>query len=235
VREGEERYYSERVLRMPNGYACYGPSADAPPVGPLPAAANGYVTLGCFNNVRKYSAAVAEAWATILRRVPSARLYLKGLDDEPVRHWWHEWFAERGIERERILLEPSSPPEDLLEYYNQVDLALDTQPYSGGLTTCEALWMGVPVITFPGKTFAGRHSTSHMTNAGYGEFVAADLAGYIDMAVGWSQRLEELAVTRAQMRDRVRKSPLCAAPQFAADLLRLLENAWESVLPAGNA
>ena len=101
---------------------------------------------------------------------------------------------------ERILLEGWSNHDELLATYNRIDVALDTQPYSGGLTTCEALWMGVPTITFPGRTFAGRHSTSHLSNAGYGEFVADDLAGYIEMAVAWSQKIDRLAAARSEMR-----------------------------------
>jgi predicted O-linked N-acetylglucosamine transferase (SPINDLY family) len=126
-----------------------------------------------------------------------------------------------------VLLEGGSPHRELLASYSRVDLALDTQPYSGGLTTCEALWMGVPVVTFPGSTFAGRHSTSHLINAEYEQFVAADLAGYIDLAAAWAVRLAELAAIRQQMRERVRRSPLCDAPRFASDFLALLRQAWE--------
>jgi protein O-GlcNAc transferase len=115
----------------------------------------------------------------------------------------------------------------LMAHYNRIDLALDTQPYSGGLTTCEALWMGVPVITWPGRTFAGRHSVSHLTNAGYPQFIAADREGYVELAVEWANRLEELAVIRAEMRERVRQSPLCDAPRFARDFLAVIRDAWE--------
>jgi protein O-GlcNAc transferase len=126
------------------------------------------------------------------------------------------------------VLEGGSPHRELLASYNHVDLALDTQPYSGGLTTCEALWMGVPVVTFPGRTFAGRHSVSHLSNAGYPQFIAADRPGYIDLAVDWAHRLPELAAIRQQMREQMRRSPLCDAPRFASDLLNLLQQAWES-------
>ena len=86
--------------------------------------------------------------------------------------------------------------------YQRIDLALDTQPYSGGLTTCEALWMGVPVVTCPGQGFASRHSTSHLTNAGLGQFVAADIEGYLELAVDWASRLDELGQLRGQIRQR---------------------------------
>ena len=131
------------------------------------------------------------------------------------------------------MLEGWSPHRELLAAYNRVDLALDAQPYSGGLTTCEALWMGVPVITFPGKTFAGRHSVSHLTNAGYPQFIATDAAGYVDLAVQWAGRLDELAVIRSQMREQVKNSLLCDASRFARDFLAVLRAAWEKRVAAG--
>lgn len=226
VRPGEESWYTETVLRMPNGYACYQPPADAPDVTPLPALTDGQVTFGCFNNPAKYNSQLFDSWVEILRRVPTARLLLKfgWLGDPELQSQLRSEFERRGIARERLLIEAHSPQRDLMATYSRVDLALDTQPYSGGLTTCEALWMGVPVITFPGRTFAGRHSVSHLTNAGYPQFIAADQARYIELAIDWAGRLTDLADIRAQMRDQVRHSPLCDAPQFASCLLTLLSS-----------
>jgi protein O-GlcNAc transferase len=224
VPTGEERWYSEGILRLPQGYACYLPPAHAPPVGPLPALSSGHVTFGCFNNPAKYSPKLFDAWAAILSQLPTARLLLKfgGLDQTSLKSRVHGEFGRRGIDCNRVLLEPMTLHYDALDAYNRVDLALDTQPYSGGLTTCESLWMGVPVITFPNNTFAGRHSTSHLTNAGYPQFVAADWSGYVNLALSWSAQPHLLAQIRSQMRDRVRSSPLCDCRTFAGDLLALL-------------
>jgi predicted O-linked N-acetylglucosamine transferase (SPINDLY family) len=233
VREGEEAFYTERVLRMPHDYVCYGPPNDAPDVTPLPAVAAGRLTFGCFNNAFKLGPSILDAWARILLRVPSSQLLIKNrsLNRAEFRDRLHAHFAQHRIPPQRIMLEAGSPHAELLAAYGRVDLALDTQPYSGGLTTCEALWMGVPVITFPGKTFAGRHSTSHLTNAGLEQFIASDLGGYIELAVEWASRVNELADLRSKMRSWVAGSPLCDATQFAGDLLSLLRqtvflNSW---------
>jgi predicted O-linked N-acetylglucosamine transferase (SPINDLY family) len=230
VAEGEESNYVETVLRMPNGYACYSPPADAPIPSRLPALATGQVTFGSFNNPAKYSAGTLDSWAEMLSRVSGSRLLLKykGLQDAALQSRLRQEFSRRGVDPERILLEGKSPHSELLAKYSRVDLALDTQPYSGGLTTCEALWMGVPVITYAGKTFAGRHSTSHLMNAGYGQFVAKDRESFVSLAVEWANRLDELAIIRSQMRDQVRKSPLCDGPRFARDFLNLLTSVWQS-------
>src|SRR5207248_3701125 len=136
VREGEERCYTESVLRMPHDYICYGPPPNAPPVAPLPAQQAGYVTFGCFNNPAKYAAPTLDAWSEILRRVPMARLFLKysGLNQPDSERRFRGEFVRRGVAENRVLIEGWSQNLEAMARYNQVDLALDTQPYSGGLT-----------------------------------------------------------------------------------------------------
>jgi protein O-GlcNAc transferase len=230
VQPAEESFYTESILRLPNGYACYGPPDDAPPVHSLPAAESGRITFGCFNNPAKYSLRILEAWSAILRRVPSSTLLLKygGLHEPAMQQRLLARLGQFGIEPPRIAFQGWSPHEQLLDVYGQIDLALDTQPYSGGLTTCEALWMGVPVVTYPGATFAGRHATSHLTNAGYSQFVASDVAEYVALAANWATRLDELATIRASMRESMRRSPLCDAVRFANDFLDVLLAAWNA-------
>jgi predicted O-linked N-acetylglucosamine transferase (SPINDLY family) len=132
----------------------------------------------------------------------------------------------RGVPGERIEFQGRSTNLEMMQQYGRVDLALDTQPYSGGLTTCEALWMGVPVICCPGRGFASRHAASHVTNAGYNQFVAENMDQYIEKAVEWADRLDELAVIRGQMRQQVANSPLCDGSAFARDWLALVKTAY---------
>jgi len=170
-----------------------------------------------------------EVWAEVLRRVPRSRLLLKygGLDQPDDQERYRTKLKERGVEPERIQFSGWSETRELLEAYGQMDLALDTLPYSGGLTTCEALWMGVPVITCPGSTFASRHSTSHLMNAGLAEFVAAEREEYVRLAVTWAERVNELAELRAQLRQQMRESKLCDSTTFARDFSSVLERAWQ--------
>jgi protein O-GlcNAc transferase len=225
---GLERYYSERILRLPDGYVCYSPPAYAAEVGALPAAGSGFVTFGCFNNLAKVTPEVIGTWARILGLVPSARLVLKTYQfSEPesatrVR----QAFAECGVGAERVELRGASPHREFMAEYNQIDLVLDPFPYSGGLTTCEALWMGVPTVTLPCETFASRHSTSHLSNVGLEDWVAADLDDYVKLAVTKAADLESLAKLRASLRTRVKASPLCDAPRFGRNLGAALRHAW---------
>jgi predicted O-linked N-acetylglucosamine transferase (SPINDLY family) len=229
VRPGEEAWYSEGVLRLPSSYACFGPPEDAPEVSPLPGAASGRFTFGSFNNPAKLTPRLLDAWASILQRVPESQLLLRfgGLDEPAIQAPIRNRLAGHGITAERIVMEGNSPHTELLAAYGRVDLALDTQPYSGGVTTCEALWMGVPVVTWPGRTFAGRHSTSYLSTAGLAEFVAADVAAYVELAVAWAGRQKDLAALRKSLRQRMRQSPVCDAERFAADWLEVLERAFD--------
>ena len=228
--DGFDSLYSERLLRLPDGYVCYSPPPHAPDVVPLPALTNGFVTFGCFNNLAKITPRVIETWSTILRRIPEARLILKThqLSDRPTADAFLAAFAAHGISANRIEPRGSSGHRAFMGQYGDVDIVLDPFPYSGGLTTCEALWMGVPTITLPGEIFASRHSASHMSNAGLPDWVASSVDDYMNMAVARAGDLTALTDLRARLRDQVRRSPLCDAPRFGRGLGAALRRIWKT-------
>jgi predicted O-linked N-acetylglucosamine transferase (SPINDLY family) len=225
---GEEPHYRERVLRLPGRYVCYEPPAGAPPVGPLPALARGGVTFGSFNNPAKITGPAIAAWAQILRRVPGSRLVLKykGLDTPEATARWGRWFAAAGIPAERIELWGWSVAiEELYAQYGQIDVALDPFPFSGSATTCDALWMGVPV-SLAGPTFAGRHGFGHLAQIGLPELVAHDPDQYVELAVALAGDLVRLAALREGLRGQLAASSLCDGPRFAEDFLGVIRDAW---------
>ncbi len=223
-----ETFYRESILRLSHGYVCYEPPDYAPPIVPPPASQQGFVTFGSFNNPVKITTEVVDAWAAILRRVVASRLILKyaGWDEPLVARHLITMFSKRGVAADRLELLGRSPHEALLRAYQRVDVALDTFPYNGGLTTCEALWMGVPVLTFPGETFASRHSLSHLSNVGLGEWIAEDVNDYVERAVVLSADIPRLADLRRTLRDRMAASPLCDGRRFAEDFSQLLRTVW---------
>jgi predicted O-linked N-acetylglucosamine transferase (SPINDLY family) len=225
---GAEVHYRERVLRMPEDYVCFEPPTEAPAVGPLPALERGFVTFGSFNNIAKITPEVITRWAAIVPGTPGSRLLLAtlALDVRATRERLIVDFAAAGLDPTRLELRGSLPRADLLAAYNAVDLALDTFPYSGGLTTCEALWMGVPVVTWPGETFAGRHSLSHLSNVGLTTTVAADPGAYVARALELAGDLPRLSALRSGLRARMADSPLCDGPRFAQHLMALLRQVW---------
>ncbi len=223
-----EHVYSERPLRLPDGYVCYSPPPYAPDVVPLPALANGHITFGCFNNLAKVTPRVIATWCVILHRVPNARMVLKTqqFSDQPTAERVRAAFAAHGIGPERIELRGGSGHRAFMQQYNDIDIVLDPFPYSGGLTTCEALWMGVPTVAVPGEIFASRHSMSHLSNAGLSDWVAPDLDAYIELAVSKAADIASLADLRKGLRARVKASPLCDAPRFGRNLGISLRAAW---------
>jgi predicted O-linked N-acetylglucosamine transferase (SPINDLY family) len=222
--------YSERLLCLADGYVCYSPPSYAPDVSPLPALANGCITFGCFNNLAKVTPRVIATWAGILLRLPDSRLVLKThqFSDPPTAERIRAGFAAACVAPERVELRGASPHRAFMAEYGQIDIVLDPFPYSGGLTTCEALWMGVPTVTLPGETFASRHSLSHMSNAGLTGWAADDPAAYTALAVAKAADLAALAALRAGLRSRMKASPLCDAPRFGRNLGDALRRAWRA-------
>jgi predicted O-linked N-acetylglucosamine transferase (SPINDLY family) len=230
ISAGQEVWYREQVLRMPDGYVCYDPPRIAPEVGPLPASKNGYLRFGSFNNLAKITSQVVEIWAQVLHRVPGSRLVLKyrGLGDESVCQRYLGLFSAFGVEPSRMQLTPRSTYSEYLSAYGEVDIALDPFPFGGGVTTCDALWMGVPVVTCPGETFASRHCLSHLSSIGLTETIAWTLKEYVELAVSLAGDLPRLANLRAGLRKRMASSSLCDGKRFAANLMQVLRDAWQA-------
>lgn len=224
VPPGEERHYVERILRMPHGYATFSPQQDIPEPSPPPCLDAGHVTFGSFNNPAKINPPLVALWARVLRAVPNSRLLLlyRALDDPWSTASIRGWFKAAGVEENRVVFDRGGQIADVMRAYGRVDIALDTRPYSGGVTTLEALWMGVPVVTWPGGSFAGRHSESHVTNAGFPELVARDADAYVNLATDLASDPARLRAFRSAARRSIAASPLMDYAGFARDFTTLL-------------
>jgi protein O-GlcNAc transferase len=218
--------HTERLLRLPAPFICYAPTAEAVQVGELPALRRGQVTFGCFNNLSKWDPVVLGWWSQVLGSVPGSRLLLKarGLADEGVRARILSVFNAAGIDPGRLALSGDEVSDaDQLALYQEVDVALDAFPYHGTTTTCEALWMGVPVVTVAGGSHVSRVGVSLLNAIGAGEWVAADGAGYVARARQLASDLRALASVRSGLRRRLETSALMDGAAFT----KTLEAAFE--------
>ncbi|HUK05585.1 MAG TPA: tetratricopeptide repeat protein [Burkholderiales bacterium] len=232
-----DRLNTERLARLPRTFLCYRPGPDLE-VGAPPAAAAGSVTFGCFNNFQKLSEPFFDVAAQLLAAVPGSRLLLKAqtLETPAVAQRVRERFAAAGIDGSRLELlgwEPS--PEGHLAAYRRVDVALDSFPYNGTTTTCEALWMGVPVVALAGDRHAGRVGASLLETVGLQELLARDSDEYLDIARRLAADLPRLAALRAGMRERVRASPLRDEAGFVRELEDCYARLWQEKLEAAAA
>jgi predicted O-linked N-acetylglucosamine transferase (SPINDLY family) len=227
-----EALHTEALVRLAGGAWCYRPPEACPDVAPLPSAERGFVTFGSFNALAKVAPGTVALWSRVLERVPGSRLLLKstGLGDEGVRSAIAARFARHGIGAERLRLLPWEPsPRHHLELYGEVDVALDTSPYHGTTTTCEALWMGVPVVSLTGRTHVSRVGASLLERVGLGALACSTSEGYVEQAVMLASRPAELSALRASLRERVRRSPLADARRLARaieDAYRAMWRAW---------
>ena len=226
---GEDAFYTEKLIRLPDDYICFTPPEYVPEIGNLPALENGHITLGCFNNPTKINEVVLTEWARIMHELPNSRLLLKGMqyNSEDLCQQVRAIMAEQGIEAERLLIEGPSPHRELLQTYNRIDIALDPWPYSGGLTTCEAFLMGVPVVSLPGPTFAGRHSATHLVNAGMPELVVDSWDEYRARVLELASDLDSLSTIRRHLREVLLQSPVCDGPRFAKNFTIAMRAIWQ--------
>jgi predicted O-linked N-acetylglucosamine transferase (SPINDLY family) len=226
---GSEALSTETLVRPAPGFLVYAPPWDAPEVAPLPAARAGFVTFGSFNATSKLNEDVLATWAALLARVPDSRLVLKGLPfaDDAVCARFRNSFATRGIAPERVWLRPFAQGREAhLATYGEIDVALDTFPYNGTTTTCEALWMGVPVVTLGGAAHAGRVGVSLLTQVGRTAWIADTRDAYVAIAAALAADRSALAAERATLRETVRASGLTDGPGFTRALERFYRAAW---------
>ncbi len=224
---GAEAWHTEKLARLDHCFLCYSPPDHAPPIREAAPAAP--LTFGSFNSIRKLSPGVVRVWSRVLEQAPESRLLLKarGLSSPFARRNILDQFAARGIAPQRIELAdmvPSKP--DHLAWYHRLDIALDTFPYNGTTTTCEALWMGVPVVTLAGSIHAGRVGASLLSAAGMPDLIARSEDDYVSIAAGLARNSSSLAEVRATMRRRLAGSPLMDGPRHAASFYSALRTMW---------
>ena len=224
VPEGEDACYTERVVRLPHCYATFDPPADAPEPARAPNP-DGHIVFGCFQRAAKLNKPLLILWAEIADALPHARFLLRYgcYGEQQTQRIVTAMAQDAGLDAARLIFEAGGGVSDMLAAYARVDVALDTRPYSGGVTTLEALWMGVPVITWPADTFAGRHSASHLHAAGCGELIADAGESYVRKVVSLASDAARLASYRLDLRTRVLQSPLCNAEEFANALMAALK------------
>jgi protein O-GlcNAc transferase len=194
-----------------------------------PAQKNHFITFGSFNNIAKLTPQVMALWAEIMHKVPGSRLLLKAQAfSNPANHAHIlDAFSELGIAPERLQLYGWSGIKELYNLYNEVDIALDPFPFNGGATTCDALWMGVPLVTLAGNYAVSRQSATYLTQVGLSELITGNTEEYAALAVSLSNDLPRLTALRSTMRQRMLASPLCDGPRFAGNLENAFRHMWQ--------
>jgi protein O-GlcNAc transferase len=227
---GDEPFYTERLIRLSDSFFCYSPALACPNIAPLPLLSRGFVTFGSFNNLAKITPEVVALWAAILCAVPGSRICLKyfGLDAADARYRYLAMFAEHGVTADRITLLGKTPLAAHLATYAQIDIALDPFPYNGGMTTLDALWMGVPVISLAGHQFVGRMGASVLSAAGLADLIAQSAEEYVAKAISLADDPERLARLRGGLREQMAQSPLCDGARFARSLEAAYREMWRA-------
>ena len=223
-----DKLYTEELVRLDGGHLCYRPPGDSPPVGEPPVLRSGHITFGSFNNLAKVNPALVARWASILNGVPGSRLMLKTkpLADAGARDVVRQAFAQNGVAQDRLVL--SGWTDDTaghLAQYADVDIALDTLPYHGTTTTCEALWMGVPVVTCAGETHASRVGLSLLSAIGLDELVTCSMQDYVETAISLAHDIPRLGRLRSALRTRMATSAITDKARIA----RAVEDAYRAM------
>ncbi len=220
-----EQLHTEKLLRLPSTYMVFCPPADSPPVNELPAAQSGRITFGSFNALSKITAQVVRVWARILSSLPESRLLMATVPEGRARERVVGMFIDAGIPRERLELHDRLPQPGFLALHQRADIALDPFPFCGTTTTCQSLWMGLPVVTLAGRAHVSRVGASMLTNIGLPELVAGSEDEYVNIAIELAGDVAKLKNLRGGLRSKMLHSPLMDAIPFT----RQLESAYRSI------
>jgi predicted O-linked N-acetylglucosamine transferase (SPINDLY family) len=226
-----ESLHSEQLVRLPRTFLCYRAPDAAPAVGPSPVSRDGHVIFGSFNALAKVNAPLVRLWSRILREVPDSRIVLKsyGLTSSSAQQWVLNLFAAEGIGADRVEVHGWQPDEGAhFQLYGRLDIALDTFPYHGTTTTCEAMWMGVPTITLAGRVHVSRVGVSLLNNVGLPGLVAHSQEEYVRIASELGNNHSHLSELRSTLRQRMEQSPLMDATKFARDVEAAYRRIWHT-------
>jgi predicted O-linked N-acetylglucosamine transferase (SPINDLY family) len=218
-----EAFNSEKLIRLPHSFWCYVPDVDVPIVD----RAAGPITFGSLNNPCKLNHEVIDTWCEILRGVPESRLTLFVIERNDIGQRFRRLFEARGIDASRLGFVPLQPRDEYLNQYNCIDVCLDPWPYNGHMTSCDALWMGVPVVSLRGNTSVGRGGESLLANLELTELLASSREEYVKIAVELAQDARRLGEFRRTLRQRMQSSPLCDEKTFARDVYACFTQMWQ--------
>ena len=228
--ENESKHFAEKIFRLPNMWVSFTPPDFDVKISELPAIKNRYITFGSFNHLSKINKKVIFLWSKILKSVPNSKIFLKTkqLNDIYLKKKIIDEFKKNGIDLNSIILEGGSPRNELLDSYNKVDIALDPFPYSGGVTSLEAIWMGVPVLTKKGFRFVSHTTESINHNSGMSDWVANNENDYVEKAIKFSDNLKLLTKINKNLRQTALKSPLFDSTVFAEQLNNAFWEMWNN-------
>jgi len=219
--------YSERSIRLPETCWCYGVAGPTPEPSPLPASVAGYITFGCLNNFCKVSTEALNVWIQLLCATPKSQFILRALEGSH-RQRVRDLLQQYGIDPQRLKFVGTVPLSEYYRLYQQIDIGLDPFPYNGGTTTCDTLWMGVPVVTLVGPTAVGRGGVSILCNVGLPKLIAQTPEQYVQIATDLAKDLPKLAELRRTLRARMQASPLMDAPRFARNVEAAYRQMWRN-------
>ena len=221
-----DAFYTEKLVRLPRSFFCYRPPDDSPPPTPLPALGNGYVTFGSFNKFAKVTPQTIAAWLKILVRLPESRLLVLAHRGGALEQRLRRLAAEQGIDPARIELCEQRPHGEYMRLIQRADIALDPFPFNGHTTTCDSIWVGVPVVALQGDSYVSRFGGSVLANVGLEHLIATSVDGYIETAVELARGLKQLAHLRAELRPRMARSALLDFVGFTRHLERAYRQMW---------